>query len=394
MKRISIPGVARGLAITMSVTMGIGGSIALTPQVTHAAMSSQTVVGDEIVLGQTTTLTGILAQQGQANSLASKAYFDHINAQGGVHGRKIRLITLDDGYNADKAVANVRQLIEKDDAVALFGIIGTPATTAIMPIVSEVGIVNFAPYTGSEALRQQTNRWLYHVRAGYSDETAKIVDHIVLRGISEIGAVYQNNAFGKETVANLEKILAQRKLKLSVSAPIANDFKDVETTVKTIAAVNPKTILLITAGQPTVEFIKAYNRQVTGIQYFALSVMSSQASINALGKDGVGVVVSQVAPFPFSGTTPLVREYQKLMTASGIKELSYSSVEGFVNAKIMVEALRRAGKNLTREKLAEALDTMNKVDIGGHVVNYSKTNHQAWREVDLTVISREGRFLR
>jgi branched-chain amino acid transport system substrate-binding protein len=378
------------IAFAFLFAISVAGSLSQA----HAAMSSQTVVGDEIVLGQTTTLTGILAQQGQANSASSRAYFDQVNAQGGIHGRKIRLITLDDGYNAEKAVANVRQIIEKEDPVALFGIIGTPATTAIMPIVDAVGIVNFAPYTGSEALRQLSSRWLYHVRAGYSDETAKIVDHIALRGIKDIGAVYQNNAFGKESVANLERILAERKLKLSVSAPIANDFKDVDNAVKTISAASPKTVLLITAGQPTVEFIKAYNKQVTGTQYFALSVMSSQASINALGKDGVGVVVSQVAPFPFSGTSPLVREYQKLMAANGIKELSYSSIEGFVNAKIMVEALRRAGKNLTREKLAEALDSMRKVDIGGHVVNFSKDNHQGLREVDLTVISKEGRFLR
>ncbi len=359
-----------------------------------AEMKPQTVVGDEIVLGQTTTLTGILAQQGQANSSSSKAYFDYINSQGGIHGRKIRLITMDDGYSAEKAAANVKQLVEKDDVVALFGIIGTPANMAIMPYVNEVGIVNFAPYTGSEALREQKSRWLYHVRAGYTDETQKIVDHIVVRGIKDIGAVYQNNAFGKESLANLERILTERKIKLSVAAPIDNDSKNVGETVKALAAVKPKAVLLITAGKPTVEVIRAYNEQVTGTLYFAMSVMSSQASINALGKDGVGVVVSQVAPFPFSGTTALVREYQKLMKSVDTKELSYSSIEGFVNAKIMVEALRRAGKNLTREKLAEALESMNKVDIGGHVVNYSKTNHQAWRDVDLTVISKDGRFLR
>ncbi|HEV2611880.1 MAG TPA: ABC transporter substrate-binding protein [Noviherbaspirillum sp.] len=359
-----------------------------------AELKPQTVVGDEIVLGQTTTLTGILAQQGQANSSSSKAYFDYINSQGGIHGRKIRLITMDDGYSAEKAAANVKQLVEKDDVVALFGIIGTPANMAIMPYVNEVGIVNFAPYTGSEALREQKSRWVYHVRAGYTDETHKIIDHIVVRGIKDIGVVYQNNAFGKETLANLERILAERKIKLSVAAPIENDSKNVAETVKALAAVKPKAVLLITAGKPTVEVIRAYNEQVTGTLYFAMSVMSSQASIKALGADGVGVVVSQVAPFPFSGTTALVREYQKLMKSVDTKELSYSSIEGFVNAKIMVEALRRAGKNLTREKLAEALDGMNKVDIGGHVVNYSKTNRQAWRDVDLTVISKDGRFLR
>jgi ABC-type branched-subunit amino acid transport system substrate-binding protein len=359
-----------------------------------AQMTPQTVVGDEIVLGQTTTLTGILAQQGQANSSASRAYFESINSQGGIHGRKIRLITVDDGYDANKALANVKQLVEKDNVVALFGIIGTPANQLIMPYADQVGIVNFAPYTGSDALRQFKSRWLYHVRASYTDETQKIIDHIALRGIKEVGTVYQNNAFGKESLANLERILSERKMKLLVAAPINNDSKNVDETVKALAAVRPKAVLLITAGNPTVEVIRAYNKEVPGTQYFAMSVMSSQASINALGKDGVGVVVSQVAPFPFSGTTPLVREYQKMMAAAGTKDLSFSSIEGFVNAKIMVEALRRAGKNLTREKLAEALESMNKFDVGGQIVNYSKTNHQAWRDVDLTVISKDGRFLR
>ena len=126
--------------------------------VVASTASAQSVSPTEIVLGQTTTLTGILAQQGQSNSSSSRAYFDYINSQGGIHGRKIRLITMDDGYNADKAVANVKQLIEKDNVLALFGIIGTPANTAIMPIVNQTGIVNFAPYTGSEALRTPLNK--------------------------------------------------------------------------------------------------------------------------------------------------------------------------------------------------------------------------------------------
>lgn len=359
-----------------------------------SAASAQGVSPSEIVLGQTTTLTGILAQQGNSNSASSRAYFDYINSQGGIHGRKIRLITLDDGYNADKAVANVKQLIEKDNVVALFGIIGTPANTAIMPIVDQVGIVNFAPYTGSEALRSKIDKWLFHVRAGYTDETEKIVEHINFRGIKEVAVVYQNNAFGKEGLANLERILAAHQMKLSVAASINNDSKDVDTTVDTIAKVQPKSIFMITAGMPSVEFIKAYNKKQLGTQYFAMSVMSSQASINALGKDGVGVIVSQITPFPFSGTTQVVLEYQKVMKAAGITDLSYSSMEGFINAKIMVEALKRVGRDLTRERLADALESITKIDLGGYAITYGKADHQGSGYVELTVISKDGRFLR
>lgn len=360
-------------------------------------MSWQGLAGAEnndIVIGQSTALTGILAELGVAHSTGAKAYFDYVNTQGGINGRKIRFVVMDDAYDADRSVANAKQLIEKEKAVALFGMIGTPANAALLPLLAETGIVSFAPVTGAEAVRKPFNRHIFNIRAGYGMETEKIVDHLTVRGISKVGVVYQNNAFGKEGLAGVEQAANKHQLKLSAVASISNDSSDVDKAVSVMENAGLQSIILITAGKPSSDFIKAFNKKVKGMQYFALSVLASQSGINALGKDGVGVIVSQVLPFPFSATTGLVREYQKVMGKMGVKEYSYLGIEGFLDAKVMVEALRRAGRDITSEHLATSLESMGRTDFDGFVVTFNKSQHQGSDYVELTVISKDGRFLR
>lgn len=352
------------------------------------------VTSEEILLGQTTALTGPLAELGNDSSNASRAYFNYINAQGGINGRRIKLVTLDDGYNTDKGVANTKQLIEKDGVFALFNIFGTPANTALLPVIAQAGIPSIAPYTGSDAVRKPLHRHVFNIRAGYADETETIIEHLGVRGIDKIGVVYQNNAFGKDGLASVEQALAKRKLAVRGAATIENDASDADKAAAALAATTPQAIIMITAGKTTAEFIKAYNKIATGMQFFALSVMGTQASVSVLGKEGIGVVVSQVVPFPFSATSGIVREYQQIMTKMGVKNWSFASMEGFINAKVTVEALKRAGRDLTRERFIAALESMNRVDFDGYMVNFSRNNHQGSRYVELTVISRDGRFLR
>ena len=349
---------------------------------------------NDIVIGQSTALTGILAELGVAHSNGAKAYFDYVNAQGGVNGRKLRYVVLDDGYDAARSLLNARQLIEKEKALALFGMIGTPANTALLPLLEEANIVNFAPVTGADVVRKPFNRHTFNIRAGYSAETEKIVDHLSVRGIRKIGVVYLNNAFGKEGLAGIEQAAARHQLKLSAVASISNDSSDLDKAVSTMEAAELQSIILITTGKPSSDFIQAFNKKVKGIQYFALSVLASQSSIRALGKDGVGMIISQVLPFPFSATTSLVREYQKVMSKMGVKEYSYLGIEGFLDAKVLVEALKRAGKDVNSERLLTTLDAMGKTDFDGFVVNFSKTLHQGSDYVELTVVSKDGRFLR
>lgn len=370
------------------------GAALLLASALSCAHAEHGVSSDEILLGQSTALSGPLAELGHDASTASKAYFDHINAQGGIHGRKIKLVTLDDGYNTDKGIANTRHLIEKEGVFALFNVFGTPANTALLPNITQAGIPSIAPYTGSDAVRKPLNRYVFNVRAGYADETEKIIEHLGVRGIDRIAIVYQNNAFGKDGLAAAEQALSKRKLKPHASATIESDAADAAQAAAALAASAPQAVLLITAGKPSAEFIKAYNKLAFGMQFFTLSVMGTQASVAALGKEGVGVVVSQVVPFPFSATSGVVREYQQIMTKMGVKSWSFASMEGFLNAKVAVEGLKRAGRELTRERFLSALESMGRLDFDGYTVDFSRNNHQGSRYVELTVISRDGRFLR
>lgn len=367
-----------------------------------AAVHAETgVTSQEIVLGQSTALSGPLAELGKDLSVAAKAYFDYINQQGGVNGRMIRLITMDDAYDTARAVANVKNLIEKDKVFALFNLFGTPANTALLPTIAQVGIPSIAPYTGSQAMRAPLNHFIFNVRASYADETEKIIEHLGIRGINNIAVVYQNNAFGIDGLASVESALARRKLKLHSSVSIENDASNAGAAAKAIVDSKPKAIVMITAGKPSVEFIKSYNiefakaysKLTTGGQLFTLSVMGTQTSVNALGKEGIGLVVSQVAPSPFAVTSGIVLEYQHVMTKMGVKNPSFPSIEGFLNAKIMVEGLKRAGHDLTRERFITAMESMGMVDFGGYQVNFNKTNHLGSQYVDLTIISKDGRFL-
>lgn len=359
-----------------------------------SAHAENGVTVDEILLGQSTALTGSLAELGKDASIAAKAYFDYVNERGGVNGRKIRLITLDDAYNTEKAAANAKLLIENEMVFALFNMMGTPANMALLPVIEQAGIPSIAPYTGSQALRTPLNRLVFNLRASYADETEKIIEHLIIRGIDKIAVVYQNNAFGKDGLASVEQALAKRQRKVHAIVTIENDASDTATAAQTLADSKPQAIVMITAGKPSVEFIKAYNKLALGMQYFTLSVMGTQASVTALGKEGVGVVVSQVAPFPFSATSGIVREYQQVMSKMGVKNRSFTSMEGFLNAKLAVEGFKRAGRDLTRERFINALEAVGKIDFDGYLVNYSKANHLGSRYVELTVISRDGRFLR
>jgi len=378
----------------MTITRMVHRLLLLAGIALHVHAAAQGVTATEILLGQTTALSGPLAELGQDTANGSKAYFDYINAQGGVHGRKIRLLTLDDGYNPEKAVANVKQLIEQDQVLSLFGVLGTPANLAIMPIIEKAGVPNFGPASGSDAVRIPFNRLVFHTGPSYADEIDKIVEHLLVRGITKIGAVYQNNAFGKEGLGNLERIIKARNLTLAGAASIDSSGADADKASELLAQAAPQAILMITAGKASVDFIKAHNKRAIGMQYFALSVMASQAAIKALGADGVGVVVSQVSPFPFSATSGIVQEYQRVMNKMGIRNWSFASIGGFISAKIMVDGLKRAGRNLTRESLVDALESMGKLDYDGFVIHYGKTNHLGHRYVELTVISKDGRFLR
>ena len=359
-----------------------------------AGAAAQGVTNDRILLGQSVALTGPAAQLGIQMRNGIKAYFDYVNENGGVHGRRLELLTLDDGYEPSRTVPNTKRLIEQDKVFALIGYVGTPTSAAALPVFTEAKVPFVGPFTGAELLRQPFNRYIFNVRASYYDETDKIVEHILSLGGKSIAVFYQNDAYGQAGLKGVEIAMGKRNLKIGALGTVERNTVKVEGAVKTIGASKPDAVVMIGAYAACAEFIRQMKKAGSGATFYNVSFVGSKALADALGNEGVGVAISQVVPFPWGAAVPVVREYHKLSAKTGNKDYNFSAMEGFLAAKVFVEGLRRAGRNLTREGFVDAMEKMNDVDLGGFFIGYSPKSRAGSRFVDRTIIARDGKFLR
>jgi branched-chain amino acid transport system substrate-binding protein len=354
----------------------------------------QGVTSKTILLGQSAAFSGPAAKLGIEMNAGTKAYFDHVNAQGGVFGRRIELKTRDDRYESDLCVENTKKFIEEDKVFALVSYVGTPTTAAAMPVFTQAKVPLVGPFTGAESLRSPVNRYIFNVRASYYDETEKIVEQLVSTGNHRIAVFYQDDAYGQAGLKGVQIAMDRRKLKIAALGKVERNTIKVEDAVRTINAAEPDGVVMISAYTSITEFVRQMKRAGSTTQFYNVSFVGSKALADALKEEGYGVAISQVVPFPWSPSVPIVKEYQEVMTKSGDTNFNFSSLEGYIVGKVMTEGLRRAGKDLTREKLVSALEGMNNVDLGEFMVNFSPSNHSGSKFVDLTMIGRGGKFLK
>jgi branched-chain amino acid transport system substrate-binding protein len=359
-----------------------------------SAQGSPGVTADKILLGQSVALTGPAAQLGIQMRNGVKAYLDYVNEEGGVHGRRIELITLDDGYEPSRSAPNTKKLIEEDKVFGLIGYVGTPTMAAAMPIHTEAKVPLVGPFTGAEILRVPFNRYIFHVRASYYDETDKIVEQVVSIGGKNIAVFYQNDSYGQAGLKGVELATQRRYMKISALGTVERNTIDVAAAVKAINAVKPDAVVMISAYTSCAEFIRQMKKAGSTATFYNVSFVGSKALSDALGEEGSGVAISQVVPFPWGTAVPVVKEYQQLSAKAGFKDYNFSAMEGFLAAKVFVEGLRRTGRNLTREAFISAMEKIQSVDLGGFYISYSPTNHAGSNFVDLTIIGRDGKFLR
>ena len=351
------------------------------------------VTSNTVLLGQSVALTGPAAALGIEMRTGAKVYFDYVNSKVGVNGRKIELRTLDDGYEPARTAPNTKKLIEQDGVFALFGYVGTPTAAAALPIFTQARVPFFGAFTGAELLRDPFNAYIFNVRASYFDETEKIIEQLVSTGARNIAVFYQNDAYGQAGLKGVERAMTKRNLKISATGTVERNTVDVAVATKAINKAQPDAVVMISAYKSCGEFIRQMKKAGSAAQFYNVSFVGSKSLAEDLGKDGVGVAISQVMPFPWAASVPVVKEYQQLMLKAGQKDFTFSTVEGYVAAKVFVEGLRRAGKDLNREKLIAALETMGDVDIGGFFVSFSPKNHNGSKFVDLTIIAHDGKFL-
>jgi branched-chain amino acid transport system substrate-binding protein len=353
-----------------------------------ACLCSVSAMAQDIVLGQSVALSGAAGELGREMQLGARLYFDSVNAAGGIRGRKIMLKTLDDGYEPARAEANTRRFIDDTDMLALFGYVGTPTAAASIPLATNARLPFFGAFTGAELLRAPFNRYVFNVRASYFDETELIVKQLIAEGVTRIAVFHQNDAYGQAGLAGVERALSARKMVVAARATVERNSNDVRTAVDQMLAARPEAIVMVSTYGSCAEFIKQTKANGLLARYANVSFVGSKSLAKALGPMGSGVMISQVVPSPASEKYPWVVEYQRLIKAKG-GELSYTSLEGFIAARIMVEALKRGG-DASREALIRALEGMKDVSLGGFPVFFAADNHSASRFVELTVLDRNG----
>lgn len=351
--------------------------------------------GEVIRLGQTVALTGPLADIGAAMHRGSKVCFDAVNAQGGVHGRRIELVTHDDGYDVKRALGNVDGFLKDPHMFGLFSCMGTPIIEGMLPLIRNTDVPCFSPLTGASSARPADMRNVINLRASYPEETERLVEHLATIGIKRIAVAYQNNSFGKEVLAAAEVAMRRHKLQKVAAASIQSDASDAPDAAKAIAGAEPEAVLLGLAGKPTVGFVKAIRGHRKGLPLYALSVLGSAATLSAIGDDGVGIAVSQVVPMPTNTVVPVVRDFLQAWRAQPQSiEPSHLALEGYINARVFVEALRRAGRSLTRKGFLDSAWSIRRLDLGGFELGFQQPGRNASRFVELTMIGRGGKFIR
>jgi ABC-type branched-subunit amino acid transport system substrate-binding protein len=361
---------------------------------TSALTAAQGITDSQIVLGQSAPFSGPAEQLGVQFHEGAKLYFENINAKGGVHGRRIELKHLDDEYEPDRCAANTKQFIT-DDVFALFGYIGTPTSLAALPLATDAKVPFFAPFTGAQGLREPFNRYAVHIRASYFDETAAIVRQLTTAGIKKIAVFYQNDAYGQAGLAGVVRALKALNLEPLVSATVERNSTDVTAALETIMPRNPEAIVQISAYKSCAAFIRQARKKGFPGNFYNVSFVGTQALANELGSDSKGVIISQVMPFPYTPLIPVAGEYLDAIKASSKKHAAnYSGIEGFVAAKVFVEALRRAGKALSREAFLSAIDTLQNFNLGGWSVDFGPNKRTASHFVELTLLTPDGRVRR
>lgn len=346
----------------------------------------------QILIGQTAGFTGPVAAGVQETTEGAKLYIDAVNAKGGVAGQKIELISLDDKFEPKLAADNARVLIEEKNVAAMFLTRGTPHTEAIIPLLDKNGVPLVAPSTGAMTLHRPVRKHVFNVRATYQREAEKAITHLATIGMTRIAVVQVDDSFGDDGVAGAQKGLDAAKLTPVVLEKFNRSKPDFSKIGPDIAKSGAQAVLMIASGAAVVDGIKAIRAAGSGAQVVTLSNNASGGFIKSLGENARGVIVSQV--FPQSISYGLVKEASDLARAKGLGEASPAMLEGYAAAKVLVEALRRAGPKPNRERIQAALEGLSKFDIGGLEVNFSPQDHSGLDFADLSIISSDGRFRR
>ena len=347
----------------------------------------------QIKVGQTAGFTGPVAAGVKEITDGAKLYLDAVNAKGGVGGQTVELVSLDDNFDPKNAAANAKKLIDQG-VVALFLTRGTPHSQAILPLLSEHKLPLIAPSTGAMALHQPVNPWVFNVRATYQREAEKAVQHLILIGMEKIAVIQVDDSFGADAATGAMKGFSAAKKQPVVHEKYNRAKPDFSAIVPKVVAAQAQAVMFIGSGDSVVDGVNQLREAGSRAQLVTLSNNASSGFVKSLKDHARGTIISQVFPYERSLAAPIVKEAHDLMQAKGGADVTPAMLEGFAAAKVLVEGLRRAGRDPSRSGLQRALDDMHKVDIGGLEVSYSPADHTGLVYSELSIVGNDGKFKR
>jgi len=354
------------------------------------------VTPTEILFGSSCALTGHASYLGTQTIDGALAYIKHVNERGGVNGRRLKVIVYDDGYDPDRWVANTRKLINEDKIFALTCYVGTPTAVKIIPSVEEAHIPLVGVFSGATALREPFKHYIINIRASYYQEIEKVVDHLVKESkFTKIAVFYQDDAYGEDGLAGTRRALRRHRLTPVATGSYQRGTMNVEAALKQISAAEPEAVIMIGTYGPCAKFIKLAKAQKCCTVFHNVSFVGAEELVKLLGPDAEGVIVTQVVPPPWeTALLPAAEEYARLLARYFPQDTpNFVGFEGFVNAKVLVQALRRIGREVTREKFIEAIEHMEFYSPGiGANINFTEKDHQGLDQVYLTRV-RNGRLV-
>lgn len=346
-----------------------------------------------ILIGQTIATSGSLAEHGRGLVLGASAHFALVNKAGGIHGRPIELRTLDDGGDSARAAANTKTLVSDPAVLVIFsGAEGGPCVASLQA-ATEARIVQLGCAAGSPDLREPFNPYSFPVRAPHLLEFGRLIDTATQLGEKRFGFLYSPGATGEKHLANVRRLLAERGLTLALALPLDPKASPADL-AKKISDANVD-IVFNHGSYATIAAIYKADRNFDRRTRFMAVNSGAQQMVKSLGETGSGLVFTQVVPFPWSTAFPIVRDYRAaLAKIDPTAEPSFSSLEGYINARVLTLALNAVpAQRLSRASLVSALDSLGNPDIGGIRLHYSSRDHMGSSFVDTVVVKKNGQFV-
>ena len=367
------------------------GAISLMDIAAHAEPG---VFDDRIMFGQSAAFEGPAAALGLGMREGILASFNEANAAGGVNGRRLELVSYDDGYEPEKAIANTKRLINENGVFALVGEVGTPTSNAAQPITTEAGVPFIGPFTGAAFLRNPSLGNVINIRGSYDQETEAWIEHLTTDlGVSRIAILYQDDTFGRAGLSGVSKAMEKRGMKLVAEGTFERNTTAVKTALLAIRKAGPEAVVMVGSYKPCAEFIKLAHRLKLDAVFVNISFVGANALAKELGEDGKGVVVTQVVPFPGDMSIPLVARYQKaLKAANPDAQTGFVSLEGYMVGRLIIEALGKVKGPVTRAGLLSTIKEVGTFDLGGITLSYGPDDNQGMDQVFFTVIQADGKF--